>query len=100
MSVPADDAEVAIRRLTPSGLVRRFASRIVETAGGFPILDLAGGGGRNAFFLASLGANVICLDRNLAQFEYSQRRLSLALSSPKVSAMRMDIFRDGWPFGR
>jgi len=50
-----------------SSLVRRFGAKVVDASQGKPIFDVACGSGRNAFSLSSLGARVICMDRELTR---------------------------------
>jgi SAM-dependent methyltransferase len=77
--------------LAPSGLVRKFASKICGAAGGAPILDVACGTGRNAIFLSQLGCDVVCADKNLDRFEGHQSR--------RLSTVKLDFLTDPWPFG-
>jgi SAM-dependent methyltransferase len=62
-------------------------------------LDLAGGSGRHAFYLAKFGINVVCLDIDLDQYFAMQKRL---VKYPdllsRVSSTRLDLSNDHWPF--
>jgi tellurite methyltransferase len=77
----------------PCALVRRFGARLVETANGAPILDVGCGAGRNAIYLARLGATVICLDRNSELL----RRLP---STKRIIPLHLDLTTGRWPFAR
>jgi SAM-dependent methyltransferase len=84
-----------IDRSTPSPLVRRFGSKIVNAAVEKPILDAACGSGRNAIFLAKLGGNVICVDRDLTKLQ------SQDLPSPisrRLILRQLDFVKNAWPF--
>jgi SAM-dependent methyltransferase len=85
----------------PSALVRKFASRMAESAAGKPILDVACGSGRNAVFLSQLGCRVICIDRDLADLR-TQRAYPVQ-SSPdekhRLELCQLDLVEDSWPFG-
>jgi SAM-dependent methyltransferase len=85
-----------IDRSTPSPLVRRFGSKIVNAAVEKPILDAACGSGRNAIFLATLGGNVICVDMDLTKLQ--AQNLSLPLSR-RLILRQLDFVKDAWPFG-
>jgi SAM-dependent methyltransferase len=100
-----DNRPMSLRR-TQSGLeklaspfVRRFAHRIVSNASG-PILDVACGSGRNAFLLASLGATVVGVDRDLSAFDDLRSRLPVSGYPGTVKATRVDLDVDEWSFGR
>lgn len=88
-----------IRRLSPSPLVRRFANQIVRNAAHHPILDLGCGRGRHTFLLAWLGADVICLDKDLRNFKEGQVRVRDLLGCVKIRAIEVDVLREQWPFG-
>jgi tellurite methyltransferase len=77
----------------PCALVRRFGARLVEAANGAPILDVGCGAGRNAIYLARLGATVICLDRNSELL----RRLP---SAKRIIPLALDLTTGCWPFAR
>src|SRR5262249_30657609 len=65
-----------------------------------PIVDVACGSGRNAVFLAGLGCEIFCLDRNLAQL---RRVLASGTLKPAVAGKlrlrELDLLKDQWPFG-
>jgi hypothetical protein len=91
-----------IEELKPSALVRRFAPQIVSAAAGKPLLDIAGGAGRNAVVFSNLGCSVICVDKDLSRVRAQQLRLSLTTlsnASAKLSLYQMDLVSDPWPFG-
>lgn len=77
----------------PCALVRRFGAKLVEAANGAPILDVGCGAGRNAVFLARLGATVICLDRN-------SEVLRLLPSTKRIIPLHLDLTTGRWPFAR
>lgn len=97
-SIPSADD---LRDLYPSSIVKRLGQRIVESAAGKPILDVACGGGRNAILLAYLGADVICIDNDLTKLEAKCFRLQ---TSPfgeairRIRRMHLDLTNDQWPF--
>ena len=84
-----------IDRLTPSPLIRRFGSKIVNAAIDKPVLDAACGSGRNAIFLATLGRSIICVDRDLTNLQ--SQKLSLPLSR-RLILLQLDFVKDAWPF--
>jgi SAM-dependent methyltransferase len=88
--------ESQTRHLEPSAFLRKYATKIVQDAHGVPILDVGCGSGRNAFLLSSLGAKVICLDRDLERFESNRNHQP---SNAKLRPMQADLLRDPWPFG-
>src|SRR4051794_33071298 len=53
----------------PSKALLKFAAEIAGNARG-PILDVPCGYGRNAAHIASLGANVVCIDSDSAALEH------------------------------
>jgi hypothetical protein len=86
----------------PASLVRRFAAKLAEAAGGLPILDVACGSGRNAFPLLKLGCAVICIDRDLSRLPTQPPSIPSDLSGPAAPELiprQMDLLKDGWPFG-
>src|SRR5579863_1651402 len=80
--------------LQPSRFVRRFSKQLVESAHDFPVVDIACGSGRNALFIAGLGGNVICVDRDLAML---RRHLS-GKTSKNLELLEMDLVKDSWRF--
>lgn len=78
------------RDLTPSAFVRTCAEKLVQAAGGRPILDAACGSGRNGWYLASLGCEVIFADCDLTPLHDRARCVSVEI----------DLARDPWHFAR
>jgi SAM-dependent methyltransferase len=68
----------------------------VNTASGYPIVDVACGGGRNAFYLAELGCTVICVDRDLSRLKEGRPDAEI---SKRLKLIEMDLVADPWPFG-
>jgi SAM-dependent methyltransferase len=83
------------RLLQPSPLVKRFASTIVDAASGNPIIDLACGSGRNAFYIAQFGANVICVDHDLTRIKNQFPEVG---DPKRLTLVEMDLLADPWPF--
>ena len=83
-------------RSQPSPLLKKFANTILNAASGSPIVDVACGAGRNAFYLAQLGCKVICIDRDLSRLK---DRWSDGEISKHLTLMEMDLIADPWPFG-
>jgi SAM-dependent methyltransferase len=82
-----------------SPFVRRFAKQVVASASGKPILDVACGSGRNAFFLERIGGTVICIDRDLSSFNANPLVLRDAKTHPVGLVPRVvDLVKDPWPF--
>jgi len=84
----------------PSSLVRQFAPLIAAAAKELPVLDAASGAGRNAFVLAQLGCEVVCVDRDLKRLEEISRQLTLgplAVLSTLIRLHPLDLL-DSWPF--
>jgi SAM-dependent methyltransferase len=81
--------------------VRRCAERIAAAAAGKPILDVACGSGRNAFFLARLGGTVICIDKDLSALDVNLKRQRDILTglATRLIPKRIDLLKDPWPFG-
>jgi hypothetical protein len=80
----------------PSPLVKKFVNVIVNAASGYPIIDVACGAGRNAFYLARFGCTVICLDRDLSRLK---ARMPGGEISKRLTLVEMDLLSDRWPFG-
>jgi SAM-dependent methyltransferase len=83
--------------LSPSPFVRKSAASFVAVEG--PVLDLGGGSGRHAFYLAKFGISVACLDVDPGPYLTMQRRLTnyhQLLS--RVHSMTIDLANDHWPF--
>jgi SAM-dependent methyltransferase len=76
------------RDLTPSPFVRECAEKVLRASMGMPILDVACGSGRNGLYLASLGCEVIFVDRDLTQFHDRGR----------FPSFQIDLAQDQWPF--
>jgi hypothetical protein len=93
--------EQLMNKLEASSLVRRFGAKVVGASNSKPILDVACGSGRNAFFLSSLGATVICMDRELTRL-----RECLAMNTStcvidgadRLVPQQIDLLNDPWPF--
>lgn len=81
--------------------VRKCAEKIVATANGKPILDVACGSGRNAIFLARLGGTVICIDKDLSAFDVNLKRQRDILTglATRLIPEKIDLQKDPWPFG-
>ena len=67
----------------------------MNAASGYPIIDVACGSGRNAFYLAHFGCTVICVDRDLSRLKL---RLQDAQISKRLRLIEMDLLADPWPF--
>ena len=90
-------------RFGASPFVQRFASKIAEAAGSAPILDVACGSGRNAFLLAEMGSEVICIDKDLSAIRENSEREREHLSSAAKSRIQtypLDLIEQKWPFGK
>jgi hypothetical protein len=70
---------------------------MADAALGCPIIDVACGSGRNAFYLAEFNSNVICVDRDLTRLK---KQLPSQSVSPRLALIEMDLLRDPWPFGQ
>jgi hypothetical protein len=84
----------------PSKFVRLFATSLIQNAAGKPILDVACGAGRNAIYLASMGARVICLDKNLKPLTDYKRMIKspvLRQYFDLIETIEVDLVRDPWP---
>ena len=93
--------EQQMANLKASSLVRRFGSNVAGAAHGKPILDVACGSGRNAFFLSSLGATVICMDRELTRLrEYLTQNASAGFieGADRLVPHQIDLVKAAWPF--
>ena len=87
--------------LEASSLVQRFGTKVAGASHGKPILDVACGSGRNAFFLSSLGANVICMDRELTRLrEHLAQTASTCIIelADRLVPHQIDLINDPWPF--
>lgn len=87
--------------LEASSLVRRFGAKVVGASHGKPILDVACGSGRNAFFLSSLGATVICMDRELTRLRgYMAQNSSTCFieRADRLVPHQIDLVKTPWPF--
>src|SRR5690242_19674313 len=94
-------AEDDVQLISPSPFVKRFGRQIVAAANAKPVLDIGCGGGRNAIFLARLGASVICVDKDLKQFESERVRLAESVyggSFSRITTLRSDLLQEPWPF--
>jgi SAM-dependent methyltransferase len=87
--------------LEASSLVRRFGAKVAGASHGKPILDVACGSGRNAFFLSSLGATVICMDRELTRLrEHLAQNASTCFieGADRLVPHQIDLIKTHWPF--
>jgi SAM-dependent methyltransferase len=88
-------------QLQASSLVRRFGSKVASASHGKPILDVACGSGRNAFFLSSLGSTVICMDRDITRLrEYLAQNASTRFieGADRLVPHQIDLEKTHWPF--
>ena len=87
----------------PSPFVQKLAPTIAAAAKDLPVLDVACGGGRNAFVLAQLGCQVVCVDKDLNPLDLFTRRLRDSPFVDIASRLRLyplDLALDAWPFGK
>jgi SAM-dependent methyltransferase len=84
------------RLLQPSPLVRKFAPTLVKAASSCPIIDVACGSGRNAFYIAEFNSAVICVDRDLTRIK---KYFPECPRSKQLTLLEMDLLTDPWPFG-
>lgn len=87
--------------IVPSPFLRKYGELLVRAAAGYPILDVACGGGRNSVLLASLGARVIGIDIDLDRSRLDQGRLtgaSFEEVSHLITFVKHDLIREPWPF--
>jgi SAM-dependent methyltransferase len=82
-------------RLRPSALVKQFGRTMVDAASGYPVIDVACGAGRNAAYLAQLGCDVICLDRDLSRLKRVVTQKSVL---ERLDFIEMDLRADPWQF--
>lgn len=86
---------------SPSKLLEKYAEEIVKNIDG-NILDVACGYGRNAAFLASYGAPVICIDNSEEALEYIKAGENLTTAEFKnpelLSTVKMNLKIDKWDF--
>lgn len=68
---------------------------MADAAAGRPIIDVASGSGRNAFYLAELQCSVVCVDRDLSRLR--SRRLAGNIFE-RLTLVEMDLLVDRWPF--
>ena len=88
-------------RFGASPFVQRFAPKIAEAAGSAPILDVACGSGRNAFLLAEMGCEVICIDKDLSAIrENSEREHQSPAAKSRIRTYPLDLIEQKWPFGK
>ena len=87
-----------VKLLSASAFVKKHAPQITNAIDG-PILDIAGGSGRNAFYLAMYGAEVICIDRNREKFDLLRQHISSKTDLiKKVSYYHLDLINSPWIF--
>ena len=95
-TLSASDSELD-KILSPSPFVRKSAASFASVGG--PVLDLAGGSGRHAFYLAKSGVNVACLDIDLNPYFAMQKRLAnYPQLLSRVNSIMIDFANDHWPF--
>jgi SAM-dependent methyltransferase len=90
-----------MNNLEVSSLVRKFGAKVVCASHGKPILDVACGSGRNAFFLSSLGATVVCMDKELTRLrEYLAHNGSKCFieGAERLVTHQIDLVKAPWPF--
>jgi SAM-dependent methyltransferase len=90
-----------MNNLEVSSLVLKFGAKVVAASHRKPILDVACGSGRNAFFLSSLGATVICMDRELTRLrEVLAQNASTGIieETDRLVPQQIDLIKDPWPF--
>jgi tellurite methyltransferase len=79
--------------------LRRYARQLIDSSHRAPIVDVACGSGRNALFLAELGCEVFCLDRDLGQLEQILASGTLRPAvAEKLRLCKLDLVSDPWPF--
>lgn len=96
MMAKGESATSNLKLPQPCQLVKRFVTRIADSAGTLPILDVACGSGRNAFPFQALGCRVICIDRNLSELDLT--RHSSKHDQSLLFPYQMDLISDSWPF--
>src|ERR1041385_530254 len=88
-------------RFGASPFVQRLAPKIAEAAGSAPILDVACGSGRNAFLLAEMGCEVICIDKDLSAIrENSESEHLSPAAKSRIRTYSLDLIGQRWPFGK
>src|ERR1039457_799981 len=91
-----------MNNLEASSLVRRFGAKVAGASHGKPILDVACGSGRNAFFVSSFGATVICMDRELTRLRENlaqNESMSIIERADRLVPHQIDLITTPWPFG-
>ena len=86
---------------TPSKLLTQFAKEIVTESSG-PIVDVGSGYGRNAIYLASFGAKVLCIDNNIEALNFI-KNTNIDLYRAKngvnnIETIELDLIIEKWPF--
>ena len=87
--------------LEASSLVRRFGAKVAAASRGKPVLDVACGSGRNAFFLSSFGATVICMDKELTRLRENLAQNTSTCIIEKADRLvphQIDLITTPWPF--
>ncbi len=88
-------------RFRPSRLIKDHADEMVASSSG-PIIDVASGYGRNALLLASMGAEVVCVDNDPAAISFIESDVKKVIRPRKyakgLTTMLMDLREDAWPF--
>jgi SAM-dependent methyltransferase len=79
--------------------LRRYSQQLIDSSHGAPIVDVACGSGRNALFLAELGCDVFCLDRDLNQLGQILTSGTVRPAvAEKLRLCKLDLVNDPWPF--
>jgi SAM-dependent methyltransferase len=92
--------ELSTDEFWPSKFVRMFGASLIHCAAGKPILDVACGAGRNALFLASMGARVICLDKDLEPLAETKRLNDSPIVQKcfsLIETVEIDLATEPWP---
>ena len=71
----------------------QFGEELGRNAKG-PILDVACGYGRNAAYIASFGANVVCIDGDTAALDH----IKTLPEAHRLTTMKLHLLDDPWPF--
>ncbi len=85
--------EYRCNRITPSALLVRNVSLLAEASGLGPVLDLAGGEGRNGLYLAGKGMKVVVLDGSESALESARQRARRR--RVEIETRRVDLEREG-----
>jgi SAM-dependent methyltransferase len=85
------------RQLKPSAYVKHFAQTVAESVQGYPVADIGCGSGRNAVFIAQMGCNVICIDKNFSRLCKNEFDLPI---QKRLEVRLLDALNEPWPFAR